>query len=84
MATDLTVRDVVNGLEAMEEWARRLRDALGTLDQGQPLRVAARKDSDSSIVKVSGGQCPPRDVVPLKRGKKTGKKAGKKPARKKK
>ena len=38
-SADLTVRDVVNGLESMEKWTHQLRKALATLDQEQRLDI---------------------------------------------
>ena len=54
---DLTVRDVLNGLEAMEKWTRQLREALATLDHEQ--RLPVRPPLSAAIPLVSGGRCPP-------------------------
>jgi len=58
--TALTVRDVLNGMEAMEKWTRQLREALATLDHDQSLPVQpllAGPKKKGAI--ISGGQCPP-------------------------
>lgn len=62
---DLTLRDVVDGLEAMEKWAHQLRDAVASLDQDQPLRF--RPQIVATSPRVSGGQCPPGEKKPKKR-----------------
>jgi hypothetical protein len=72
---DVTVRDVVNGLEAMEKWTRELRDALATLDQEQ--RLAAGQKPKPAVPLVSGGRCPP-PPDPVRQVKKDKKKKKKK------
>ena len=58
-ATTVTVRDVLNGLESMEQWVRQLREALATIDQ-RPLDVASKPVPGKSP-KISGGLCGPPD-----------------------
>jgi hypothetical protein len=56
---DVTVRDVLNGLEAMEKWTRQLREAL-------EVRTAAAPQQ----ARVRGESCPPPSGTkkPKKRG----------------
>ena len=63
---DVTVRDVLNGLEAMEKWTRQLREALATLDQEQRLDI---RPVLLQGPRVRAGQCPPPDGKPKKRKK---------------
>ncbi len=71
---DLTIMDVVRGLESMELWARQLRDALATVDLEQPLDV--KSELRAMATHVKGGQCPPGKTE--KRAPKKGKKDKKK------
>jgi hypothetical protein len=69
-SADVTVRDVLDGLEAMEKWTRQLREALATLDQEQRLDV--RHPLVAAVPLVSGGRCPPPvKPKPKKKQKKT-------------
>jgi hypothetical protein len=71
-SADVTIRDVLNGLEAMEKWTRQLREALATLDQEQTLAV--RHPLVAAVPLISGGRCPPVKPKPTKKKKKTTKK----------
>ena len=50
----VTVGDILKGMEAMEEWLRRLRGALATMDPKQEMRVDA---PTSKPPHVSGELC---------------------------
>jgi hypothetical protein len=68
---EVTVRDVLDGLEAMEKWTRQLREALATLDHEQ--RLVVRHPLVAAVPLVSGGRCPPPPPKhkPKKKQKKT-------------
>lgn len=71
MTRVVTIRDVLNGLEALEQWAHQLREALASIDQGQRLDRKPRLVV-ATAPNISGGLCPPpKDPKPKPKKKKT-------------
>lgn len=81
-SADLTVKDVLNGLESMERWTHELREALATLDHEQRLEVKPRLAIKNPPI-VSGGLCPPPPPLTPRPGPRR-KKTATKPTTKKK
>ena len=69
----VTIRDVLRGLESVEEWVRQLREALATIDPGQRLEVKPQP-LVAVAPRVSAGLCAPPPPPTKKPSKKKTKK----------